>query len=102
MADNTAPSEFSTQTKPPYIIDIRHANFEASITDQVIAGLSTQPRTLPALLFYSTEGLKHWNCHSHQPDFYPRHQEIRILKEHAYDIASTIVQNSIIVDLGSA
>lgn len=84
------------------IVDIRRNNFESSILDMVIDGLSKQPKTLPALLFYSAEGLKHWNHHSHQPDFYPRQQEVQILQKHAHEIASTIAENSVVVDLGSA
>ncbi|OTB14168.1 hypothetical protein K445DRAFT_76025 [Daldinia sp. EC12] len=87
---------------PPTIIDIRHSKFERSIRDQVIDGLTKEPKTLPALLFYSTEGLRHWNNHSHQPDFYPRHEEILILKEKAQDMASTIADDSVVVDMGSA
>ncbi|KAH8599570.1 histidine-specific methyltransferase [Bisporella sp. PMI_857] len=58
-------------------------------------------KTLPALLFYGTEGLEHWNRHSHQTEFYPRREEIQILKKHAYRIASTIAQKQC-GDLGSA
>ncbi|KAI0848993.1 hypothetical protein F5Y00DRAFT_269665 [Daldinia vernicosa] len=86
----------------PTIIDIRHSKFERSIRDQVIDGLTKEPKTLPALLFYSTEGLRHWNNHSHQPDFYPRSEEVRILKEKAQEIASTIADHSVVVDMGSA
>ncbi|OTA81171.1 hypothetical protein M434DRAFT_25330 [Hypoxylon sp. CO27-5] len=86
----------------PTIIDIRHPKLESSIHQQVIQGLTKEPKTLPALLFYSTEGLQHWNRHSHEPDFYPRQEEVRILKERAYDIASTIADKSVVVDMGSA
>ena len=86
----------------PTIIDIRKVDTSESICDQVVRGLSTEPRTLPALLFYSTEGIQHWNHHSHQPDFYPRQEEIRILRDHAHSIATTLAHNSVIVDLGSA
>ncbi|KAK4870194.1 hypothetical protein LT330_005248 [Penicillium expansum] len=86
----------------PTIIDIRKVDTSESICDQVVRGLSTEPRTLPALLFYSTEGIQHWNHHSHQPDFYPRQEETRILRDHAHSIATTLAHNSVIVDLGSA
>ncbi|KAI1466923.1 uncharacterized protein F4812DRAFT_451784 [Daldinia caldariorum] len=86
----------------PTIIDIRHSRFERSIHDQVIDGLTKEPKTLPALLFYSTEGLRHWNNHSHQPDFYPRSEEVQILKQKAQEMASTIADHSVVVDMGSA
>ncbi|RAL15196.1 4-dimethylallyltryptophan methyltransferase easF, partial [Aspergillus homomorphus CBS 101889] len=92
-----------SKTEPePTIIDIREETTSDSIRDLVVQGLTSEPRTLPALLFYSTEGIQHWNHHSHQPDFYPRHEETQILRDHAESIADTIAPNSIIVDLGSA
>jgi 4-dimethylallyltryptophan N-methyltransferase len=85
-----------------HIIDIRQAKFEESIPGQVEAGLRQQLKTLPALLFYSTEGIRHWNRHSQAEDFYPRHEEIQILRNHAVNMAASIADNSVIVDLGSA
>nr|AGN90634.1 dimethylallyltryptophan N-methyltransferase [Epichloe funkii] len=86
----------------PNVLDIRLATFEDSIVNLVINGLRKQPKTLPALLFYTNEGLKHWNHHSHQPEFYPRHQEVQILKNKAQEMAASIPMNSVVVDLGSA
>ncbi|KAL1860008.1 hypothetical protein Plec18170_001957 [Paecilomyces lecythidis] len=84
------------------IIDIRRSKFEGSIPDQVVDGLTKNPKTLPALLFYSTEGIQHWVQHSHFPDFYPRNEEMRILKKQASEMATSIANNSVVVDLGSA
>ncbi|GIK05155.1 hypothetical protein Aspvir_009257 [Aspergillus viridinutans] len=90
-----------TMQTPP-IIDIRRSRFEASIPDQVIEGLTKEVKTLPALLFYSTEGIQHWNRHSHAADFYPRLEELRILKAEASRMAVSIAENSLVVDMGSA
>ncbi|KAG5919225.1 hypothetical protein E4U61_001066 [Claviceps capensis] len=84
------------------VIDIRSNHVEDSLPDQIIKGLTSQPKTLPPLLFYSNEGLEHWNHHSRQPDFYPRSQEIGILKQGGNDIARSIAPSSVILDLGSA
>jgi len=84
------------------IIDIRRSKFEESIPDQVTAGLSKTCKTLPALLFYSGEGIRHWVRHSTAPDFYPRHEELRILRARAAEMAASIANNSVVVDLGSA
>ncbi|RYP93152.1 hypothetical protein DL770_000726 [Monosporascus sp. CRB-9-2] len=89
------------QSQTP-ILDIRRSKFEDSIPDLVVDGLSKQPKTLPALLFYSTEGIEHWKHHSQGPEFYPRLEEICILKKRAHEMASSIAQNSIVVDMGSA
>jgi 4-dimethylallyltryptophan N-methyltransferase len=86
----------------PTVLDIRRSKVEDSVPKQVMNGLIGQPKTLPAVLFYSTEGIQHWNRHSHEPEFYPRHEEIRILKKRAHDMASMITPNSVVVDLGSA
>ncbi|KAJ5581478.1 hypothetical protein N7535_000098 [Penicillium sp. DV-2018c] len=84
------------------ILDIRRSKFEESIPDQVTAGLSKTCKTLPALLFYSGEGIRHWVRHSTAPDFYPRHEELRILRARAAEMAASIANNSVVVDLGSA
>ncbi|KAJ5675347.1 EasF [Penicillium macrosclerotiorum] len=86
----------------PTILDIRRSNFDDSILDQVWQGLKSQPKTLPALLFYSTEGIQHWNQHSHASDFYPRKEETQILRDEATKMAASIKDGSIVVDLGSA
>lgn len=86
----------------PGILDIRRNEFEESIPEQVIAGLSSKPKTLPSLLFYSSEGIQHWIRHSTAPDFYPRHEELHILRSRAVEIAASIAQDSVVVDLGSA
>jgi 4-dimethylallyltryptophan N-methyltransferase len=91
MSDSFAP-----------ILDIRRNNFDESIQDQVTSGLKSEPKTLPALLFYSTEGIQHWNRHSHASDFYPRKEEIQILEDHAKCMANSIKNKSVVVDLGSA
>ncbi|KAF7181298.1 hypothetical protein CNMCM7691_000516 [Aspergillus felis] len=86
----------------PAIIDIRQSKFESSIPDQVIEGLTKEVKTLPALLFYSTEGIRHWNHHSHAADFYPRLEELCILKAEASKMAASIAEDSLLIDMGSA
>nr|AFO67565.1 dimethylallyltryptophan N-methyltransferase [Epichloe inebrians] len=86
----------------PLVIDIRSHLVEDSLPDQVMNGLKSHPKTLPAILFYSDEGLEHWNHHACQPDFYPRHQETKILKERGDEMARSVAPNSVILDLGSA
>lgn len=90
-----------TISAPP-IIDIRQAGLESSIPDQVVEGLTKEVKTLPALLFYSTKGIQHWNHHSHAADFYPRHEELCILKAEASKMAASIAQDSLVIDMGSA
>ncbi|KAI1214324.1 uncharacterized protein F4807DRAFT_121710 [Annulohypoxylon truncatum] len=96
-----AVTNFSSRIQPT-IIDIRHPKLEGSIYERVVDGLTNEPKTLPALLFYSAEGLRHWIHHSHGLEFYPRHEEVRILKEKAHAMASAIAHDSVVVDMGSA
>ncbi|PWY92202.1 hypothetical protein BO70DRAFT_348621 [Aspergillus heteromorphus CBS 117.55] len=84
------------------IIDIRAAKVEDTIYSAVVDGIQKDPRTLPILILYGTEGLQHWDKHSHAPDYYPRHEELHILRTQAHLMADTIADNSAIVDLGSA
>lgn len=84
------------------VTDIRRSKFETDIPKLVLDGLSKQPKTLPALLFYSSDGLVHWDRHSRGPDFYPRLEEMQILRNEAHKMASGIAKHSVIVDLGSA
>ncbi|PYI33861.1 hypothetical protein BP00DRAFT_423678 [Aspergillus indologenus CBS 114.80] len=86
----------------PPILDIRQSTFETSIPQQVTEGLTKDPKTLPALLFYSGDGIQHWTRHSCAPDFYPRREEINILHSEAAHMAASISQDSVVVDLGSA
>ncbi|KAJ5612600.1 EasF [Penicillium lagena] len=83
------------------ILDIRRSKFDESIPNQVVQGLKSQPKTLPALLFYSTEGIRHWNRHSQASDFYPRKEEIYILEKKAQEIAASARDQSVIVDFGT-
>ena len=84
------------------ILDIRTSKLEDSICQEIIDSIRKDTRTLPILILYGNEGLQHWDTHSHAPDYYPRHEELHILKDQAYDMASSIEDNSAIVDLGSA
>ncbi|OJJ70182.1 hypothetical protein ASPBRDRAFT_32056 [Aspergillus brasiliensis CBS 101740] len=85
----------------PTIIDIRAVKVEDSIYQAVMDGIQKDPRTLPILILYGTEGLQHWDRHSHAPEYYPRHEELHILREQAHKMADSIADNSAIVDLGS-
>ncbi|KAB8230801.1 4-dimethylallyltryptophan methyltransferase easF [Aspergillus alliaceus] len=84
------------------IIDIRSSKVEDTIYQQIMDSIRKETRTLPILILYSTEGLQHWNTHSHAPDYYPRHEELHILNTQAQSIAESIENETAIVDLGSA
>ncbi|KAB8213438.1 histidine-specific methyltransferase [Aspergillus novoparasiticus] len=83
------------------IHDIRAVKIEGSVYEAVIDGLQKDPRILPIMILYGTEGLQHWDRHSHAPDYYLRHEELQILRAQSHKIAESIADNSAIVDLGS-
>ncbi|PYH88419.1 dimethylallyltryptophan N-methyltransferase [Aspergillus ellipticus CBS 707.79] len=84
------------------VLDIRQSRTEDSIRDTIIEGMSKEPKELPSLILYSAEGLRHWARHSTAPDYYIRHEELRIFKSKAGDIAKTIPDGTVVIDLGSA
>ncbi|GKZ23279.1 hypothetical protein AbraIFM66951_003147 [Aspergillus brasiliensis] len=83
------------------IHDIRAVKIEDSVYEAVMDGLQKDPRILPIMILYGTEGLQHWDRHSHAPDYYLRHEELQILRAQSHKIAESIADNSAIVDLGS-
>ena len=83
------------------IHDIRAVKIEGSVYEAVIDGLHKDPRILPIMILYGREGLQHWDRHSHAPDYYLRHEELKILRAQSHKIADSIADNSAIVDLGS-
>ncbi|OJJ67520.1 hypothetical protein ASPBRDRAFT_78244 [Aspergillus brasiliensis CBS 101740] len=86
---------------PNTIHDIRAVKKEDSVYEAVMDGLQKDPRILPIMILYGTEGLQHWDRHSHAPDYYLRHEELQILRAQSHKIAESIADNSAIVDLGS-
>lgn len=84
---------------PPTLIDLKPDL--GSIRDAVLAGLSAQPKWLPAWLFYDGEGSRLFEAICEQPEYYPTRTELAILHEHGADIATTLGEGCTLVELGS-
>ncbi|RAL06529.1 4-dimethylallyltryptophan methyltransferase [Aspergillus homomorphus CBS 101889] len=82
--------------------DIRSSKCESSIARDIIEGMRQEPRNLPTILLYSEKGLQAYDRHSHAPGYYPRQEELLILQKQARNIANSIENGSVLLDLGSA
>jgi len=68
---------------------------------EVLAGLTAEPKTLPAKFFYDSTGSRLFERITHLPEYYPTRTELEILKSHAADIARLLPQQSALIEFGS-
>src|ERR1035441_6049803 len=69
--------------------------------DDVLAGLRTTPKRVPAKYFYDGAGSQLFERITELPEYYPTRSEMRILRDHATDIAKLIPPGSALVEFGS-
>ncbi len=67
----------------------------------VLEGLSTTPKRVPAKYFYDGAGSQLFERITELPEYYPTRCEMRILRDHAGDIAKLIPQGAALVEFGS-
>ena len=79
-------------TKPDDITD-----FEAD----VLKGLSATRKRVPPKYFYDATGSQLFDRITEQPEYYPTRCEMRILQDHAGDIAKLIPPGAALVEFGS-
>src|SRR5262245_16206678 len=68
---------------------------------EVLAGLTAEPKMLPAKLFYDSTGSRLFERITHLPEYYPARTELEILKTHAADIATLLPEQAALVEFGS-
>jgi dimethylhistidine N-methyltransferase len=73
----------------------------ANLRDAVWNGLGTEPKTLPAWLFYDAEGSRLFEQICVQPEYYPTRTELKILTEQGRDIAAVLGEGCRLIELGS-
>ena len=73
------------------------STFEAD----VLAGLSATPKRLPAKYFYDGAGSLLFERITELPEYYPTRCEMRILRDHARDIAKLVPEGAALVEFGS-
>src|SRR5450759_4201094 len=71
--------------------------FETDILD----GLSASPKRAPAKYFYDPAGSQLFERITELPEYYPTRSEMRILREHAADIAKLVPAGAALVEFGS-
>lgn len=69
--------------------------------DDVLAGLSKKPKTLPPRLFYDQKGALLFEEICQQPEYYPTRTELAIMQKHAEQMAREIGSNASIIEPGS-
>jgi dimethylhistidine N-methyltransferase len=68
---------------------------------EVVAGLTSEPKTLPAKHFYDTNGSRLFERITELPEYYPTRTELQILSSHAADIARLLPDQTALVEFGS-
>lgn len=83
------------------IINIQTQPSEFNILEKVSQGLSKEPKQLPTLLLYDDRGLQLFDEITYLSEYYPTLAEIQLLQQHSDKIASSIKDDSIVIELGS-
>jgi len=79
----------------------RPQNAEERFAADVIGGLTATPKTLPPKYFYDATGSELFERITELPEYYPTRCEMKILSDHAGDIAQLIPQGSALIEFGS-
>jgi L-histidine Nalpha-methyltransferase len=67
----------------------------------VLGGLQGTPKRVPAKYFYDATGSALFEAITEQPEYYPTRAEMRILREHAADIAALVPEGAALIEFGS-
>src|ERR1041385_1619546 len=74
---------------------------EEHFAADVLAGLTSHPKRLPPKYFYDAEGSRLFEKITELPEYYPTRCEMKILRDHAQDIAQLIPQGAALIEFGS-
>ena len=83
----------------PDVID--HEPPADTFLEDVIAGLSATPRTLPSKYFYDAHGSHLFDQITELDEYYLTDTEIGILKRHGADVAAIIGPSAMVIEYGS-
>jgi len=83
-------------------LDAPASQAEASILDEIRAGLAASQKTLPAKLFYDAAGCALFNRITQLPEYYVTRAEMALLAAHAADIMSSTPEDVVLVEYGAA
>ena len=81
-------------------LDDQHPSDEAILED-VLAGLSRQPRRLSSKYFYDSRGSRLFEQICEQPEYYLTRAELALMERHVDDIAEVVGPDVQLVEYGS-
>lgn len=84
---------------PPPLIDL--APGQRALLDDVLAGLSRRPKTLPSKYFYDERGSALFDAICDLPEYYLTRTELQIMTAHAAEMAEVLGPRVVLVELGS-
>jgi len=73
----------------------------STFAEDVIAGLRSTPKRIPAKYFYDAAGSRLFERITQLPEYYPTRTELQILRENAHEIVRYIPEHAALVEFGS-
>src|SRR3954452_2695340 len=73
----------------------------ADFLAEVLAGLSSSPRTLPCKFFYDERGADLFLKICELPEYYITRTETEVLRRYAHDISESIGENAVVIGFGT-
>jgi dimethylhistidine N-methyltransferase len=80
---------------------LEQAQGQETFRDEVIAGLSGFPRTLPCKYFYDERGAHLFERICKLEEYYPTRTELSIMREHVREMAAHIGPEALLIEYGS-
>lgn len=77
------------------------APMTADLYQEVVRGLSADPKVIAPKFFYDRRGSELFDAICELPEYYPTRTEIGILQQHAREIAGQVGQRCLLIELGS-
>ena len=74
---------------------------QESFADALRAGLSATPKSIPSRFLYDAQGSALFDRICDLPEYYPTRTEMKILADHAHDMAELIGPEASLIELGS-
>ena len=91
-----------TLTRPRLHVKISHQDKSPATFEQdVLAGLSSDPKWLMPKYFYDRIGSQLFEKICEQPEYYPTRTEYAILQEYSYKIGAEFKDDIVLIELGS-
>lgn len=72
-----------------------------SLREEVLRGLTSQPKHLAPKFFYDRRGSELFEQICRQPEYYPTRAEVGILRAHGPELAQVAASASVLIELGS-